>query len=239
MGAYLAFDLRRTRSKGNFRRVIPFVMGIGAIHIKGTWGTPDDDGVQTIKAKLRREQTERRKIPSPVYEQHYDAWNQRNIEATIEITRKVDKERGLVLWFRNRLEGKLVAREDATPPPGADGRGGGRGGGRGRGPGGGRGPRGGRGGGMGGGSSSFRVEETWTLESVKENRYPGFRARVAAAIKSGDEFVKAAIKNPNSGDLDPRNERAGRMGQRSYNSGRLACFKQKLKYYIFLSGSDG
>ena len=107
VAAWLAFDLRHTRSKGNFRRVIPFLMGIGAVHIKGRWGTPDDDGIQTIKATLSRKQTERGKIPERVYNAFYNTWNQQDLNGTIQITRKVDREKGLV---------RRLSPEKSSPP---------------------------------------------------------------------------------------------------------------------------
>jgi hypothetical protein len=68
------------------------------------------------------------------------------------------------------------------------------------------------------GEVSFTIEESWTLESVKENRYPGFRARVADAIKAGADYIKETIRDPNTGQLDPDRD----ANQRSYSSGRLA-----------------
>jgi len=209
LATYLAFDLRHTRSKGSFRRVIPFLMGIGAVHIKGKWGTPDDDGVQTIKATLSREQTEQGKIPKRVYQNHYGNWQQLGLDGDITITRKVDREKGLVTWFDSKFNGKFSIRADAEPPPGSAAA---------------RRRRGGDGA-RRGGAISFTIENAWVLDSVKENRYPGFRARVAEAIKAGADYIKEAIRDPNAGQFRASN-RDGRViangRQRSYNSGRLA-----------------
>ena len=206
----LAFDLRQTARGGKFTMDFPNISGVGALQLTGKTGKADGEGVQTIEAAIEPVEAK----GGAAGRGGFGREELTPIKGTIVVRRKVDGERGLVTWFESELKAHVVvAAAQVARAGGAGGRGPG-----GRRPGG-RGP-GGRGavGGAAGATSDSVFSQTWNLREVKVNRYPGFNAEVADAIRTGSDFIKAAVRSAAGGQLfrDPDS------ATRTYDSGLLA-----------------
>ena len=199
LAAHIAFDLRRAKKRGKFEVLLPFVPPFGALRIRGRTDVLSSDGEQVITAEITRERPERGDLDNDSYQVMRLARSRYDLLANIRVSRRVVADVGVVGGFDSVLEGEI--REE---PLGSalGGRGAGRGG---------RGPN-------GDGVGEFRLEESWVLARVLENRDRDFPSRVAEAIRRGAELVRDSIRDP---DARPLAGGTGGRG-RTFDTGRLA-----------------